>query len=225
MVVCPSCATVNADEGGSCLACGGSLTAAGVPATSPPASRCAAGHPVDPRWESCPYCANGPGADERQAGATRFEAPPLDATAVSASPGRRTELQPAHRSGESGGSGRPSGPADVRPLVGVLVAAEATPEGLLFPLRTGKNSIGSGAECDIGLLHDPRVSSLHALILHRAGSFYLQDRMSTNGTFLNGEEVEPSTGARLLADRDRLRCGGTELTLFTLESAAGAATS
>jgi pSer/pThr/pTyr-binding forkhead associated (FHA) protein len=102
-------------------------------------------------------------------------------------------------------------------LVGILAAPDLGPGGTVFPVRSGKNSIGADRASDIMLPGDSAVSGEHALILHRNGSFHLADRLSTNATWLNGEEV-PANGTVALHDRDRIRCGQTELLFLILET-------
>lgn len=107
-----------------------------------------------------------------------------------------------------------------RPLVGVLAAPGFGPGGSVFAVRQGKNVIGSDRASDVCLSADPRVSLEHALLLHRGSGFYLADRMSTNGTWVNDEEV-PANGTVVLRDRDRIRCGEAELIFFIIERAEG----
>jgi predicted component of type VI protein secretion system len=110
-------------------------------------------------------------------------------------------------------------PVAARPLVGVLAAPGFGPGGSVFPVRQGKNVIGSDRGSDVCLSADPRVSLEHALLLHRGGAFYLADRMSTNGTWVNDEEV-PANGTVVLRDRDRVRCGDVDLIFLIIERAA-----
>lgn len=115
------------------------------------------------------------------------------------------------------------GPAEARrELVAVLAAPSLRPGGVVFPVRTGKNTVGADPASDVCLAEDPQVSGEHALLLHRGDVFYLADRMSTNGTEVNGEELA-GTDARVVKDRDRLRCGATELVLLVLDPDRGQA--
>jgi len=208
----------------------------GTPAVPPPApDRRTRLDGEPPPAAPPPPPAPAPGGPPRP---TRLEEPPGAGPAT-----QRTVLQSsAPAPAPSGGASEPEPPppappaaprpaagasghgpeGDTRPLVGVLAAPDAVPGGLLFPLRAGKNRIGGEPRSEIRLDHDPRVSKEHALILHRGGNFYLSDRMSTNGTFLNGEEVDPATNATRLEDRARIRCGDTELIFFRLDEAAEA---
>ncbi len=71
-------------------------------------------------------------------------------------------------------------------------------------------TIGRGEGCDVRLLRDPEVSRLHAQ-LERLGDTWVvvDDGLSRNGTFVNGERVG---GRDRLANGDVLRCGESLLT-------------
>jgi hypothetical protein len=72
-------------------------------------------------------------------------------------------------------------------------------------------TIGSERSCDLALVDDDFVSGLHAEIRYEAGSLYLIDRESRNGSFLNGERV--TSLPRPLQRGDELRFGTTVLRL------------
>jgi pSer/pThr/pTyr-binding forkhead associated (FHA) protein len=88
----------------------------------------------------------------------------------------------------------------------------------VFPIRGGKNTIGASRTNDVVLAGDSEVSGEHAAILYRNGTFHLADRLSTNGTWVNGQEV-PANGTVPLHDRDRIRCGRTDLVFLVIEPA------
>lgn len=90
----------------------------------------------------------------------------------------------------------------------------------MFAVREGKNRIGAGAHNEIRLHEDGQVSSEHAILLSRRGTFHLADLMSTNGTAVNGDELT-GTHSVELQDRDRIRCGATELLLLTVGPGEG----
>jgi hypothetical protein len=77
-------------------------------------------------------------------------------------------------------------------------------------------TIGRGEACDVPLARDPEVSRLHAQ-LERLGDTWVvvDDGLSRNGTFLNGERV---AGRERLANGDVLRCGES---LVTFRDPAG----
>lgn len=112
----------------------------------------------------------------------------------------------------------PADTASSRRLVAVLAAPALGPGGTVFPVRLGKNSIGADRTNEIVLGGDSEVSREHAVILHRAGAFVLADRLSTNGTWVNGIEV-PANGTVPLRDRDRIRCGKTDFVFLIIEAA------
>ena len=80
-----------------------------------------------------------------------------------------------------------------------------------FPLSLDRDRvlIGRSRESDLSLEDDPRVSRRHA-VLERAGADWavVDDRLSRNGTFVNGERVR---GRRPLHDGDVVRFGRTLL--------------
>jgi hypothetical protein len=246
VIECQSCHTLNPDSEKACLACRGALLRPARPeaparagtGTGTGATRCPAGHPIDPSWKSCPYCdllrgskaKEAPGAGGAAANKPLASASPgplaarLDAAAEPGGP-RRTILQEnAAPSGVSAPrlSPQPSAPADAgRRMVAVLAAPDLGAGGTVFPVRAGKNVIGADRGSDIVLINDPEVSREHAILLHRQGAFHLSDRLSSNGTWINGREL-PASGTVLLSDRDRIRCGKTEFVFLVIESGESA---
>ncbi len=73
-------------------------------------------------------------------------------------------------------------------------------------------SIGRRSDNDVWLM-DEAVSGLHARLEFREGMFSIEDQISTNGTFVNGQRVTRKT----LADGDVISLGGHEL-LFVAET-------
>ncbi len=63
--------------------------------------------------------------------------------------------------------------------------------------------IGRGHNCDV-VLDDKTVSGRHARLAYHHGQWWLEDLISTNGTFLNSE---PVSGAVVLTHGDKIRCG------------------
>ena len=86
------------------------------------------------------------------------------------------------RAGVSG-AGRPLG------RLVVIAAQEGRPApGTSFPLDA-VNSIGRDVNNSI-VIDDSFVSSDHAFLTFRGRAWYVEDRGSTNGTWLNGQRVE-----------------------------------
>jgi hypothetical protein len=78
-------------------------------------------------------------------------------------------------------------------------------------------TIGRGEACDVRLLRDPEVSRLHAQLEELGGTWVVvDDGLSRNGTFVNGERVG---GRDRLANGDVIRCGES---LLTFRDPAGA---
>jgi phosphoserine phosphatase RsbU/P len=81
---------------------------------------------------------------------------------------------------------------------------------------TGKLTvIGRNPSCDI-VVESPMVSSQHALILHTADGYTIDDLGSMNGTFVNGRRL---TARRTLASGDRIDLFGLSLTFEPGEEA------
>lgn len=79
----------------------------------------------------------------------------------------------------------------------------------LFVLEPGDThlTLGRRPGCDITIAWDHRVSGLHAELRAVGGSWLVvDDGLSTNGTFVNGERI---AGRRRLADRDTITLGAT----------------
>jgi pSer/pThr/pTyr-binding forkhead associated (FHA) protein len=79
----------------------------------------------------------------------------------------------------------------------------------IAPLGDGGRelTIGRDRETDVQLSWDPQVSGLHAELRRAGGSWLvIDDGLSRNGTFVNGERV---VGRRRLREGDELRLGKT----------------
>ena len=95
--------------------------------------------------------------------------------------------------------------------VGWIVALNGNQRGRDFRLVTGRNVIGTAADCDI-VLTDPYLSNKHSAIRHEDGRFTLIDLDSTNGTYLNDRRISKEE----LIDNDKIRLGRTELKFKSL---------
>src|SRR6202049_97010 len=82
--------------------------------------------------------------------------------------------------------------------------------GLFSPCAGGPTrTLGRGAEVDLPITWDSAVSGLHAELQGLGGEWTIvDDGLSTNGTFVNGERV---SGRQRLRDEDRIRIGHTIL--------------
>jgi len=71
------------------------------------------------------------------------------------------------------------------------------------------STVGRRAEVDLSIPWDSEVSGLHAELHHLGGEWaVVDDGLSTNGTFVNGERI---SGRQRLRDGDRIRVGRTIL--------------
>jgi len=82
--------------------------------------------------------------------------------------------------------------------------------GREFPLRIGENSIGRES-ADV-LLNDSAVSRKHASITVGESAIEIEDLGSTNGTYVNGEKLEPNAPRDISTD-DEIVLGQTVLRL------------
>lgn len=95
--------------------------------------------------------------------------------------------------------------------VGWVVCLNGSLRGKDFRLVTGRNVMGTAADCDI-VLTDPYLSSKHAVIRHENGEFILIDLDSTNGSYWNEDKISKQE----LIDNDKVRLGRTELKFKSL---------
>ncbi len=93
-----------------------------------------------------------------------------------------------------------------RKLVGWLVSYTLDDMGVDYKLYEGRNIIGRNIDCQIAI-SDSTVSGEHATLLFRAGRYSLRDNQSTQGTFVNGEDIELEPC--YLNDGDMIRIGQT----------------
>ena len=149
------------------------------------------GRPLDPTWDRCPYC--GFSFVTVAAGPPEVPTPapsPLPAPAVPLTPEpRETKM--------------------LRPTPGHfawLAVLNGPRKGHEFRLKDDVFIGRDGTRCEV-VLEDPAVSELHARIKREEGQFILHDLGSTNGTFVNGEQVYRHP----LSDKDRLQLGETQL--------------
>jgi hypothetical protein len=109
----------------------------------------------------------------------------------------------------------PAAPADlaaVGELAPALSAWTLEREGeAAIALPHGETRLGRKADrCDIVLTGDSYISGLHCKLLATETTLELTDLGSTNGTFLNGEQL-PLDQIRQLGPGDAVRLGQTEL--------------
>ena len=187
--------------------------------------RCENGHFIDESWDLCPYCpADHSDPEIPVVRPTRFgegqsprlvtpppPAPPStaarrDSAPVSPPPMERTvavqlpTVNPAA--------------AQKRYTVAWLVGLNGSLRGESFPVRIGRNVLGRDRRSDI-VINDDQASSHHADLVFRPEErrFILMDHNSTNGTYVNDQEIEPR---RDLAVDDVVRIGSHRLLFVPL---------
>lgn len=105
-----------------------------------------------------------------------------------------------------------------RRIVGLLVTYSWRSDGQVFPVREGRNYVGSDPECDVAVDCDPQLSGRHATILYRGRGFWIDDEKSMNGTFVDGECVEEK---QRLDNYSEVRTGSTVWRFIVVEPEAG----
>ncbi len=91
----------------------------------------------------------------------------------------------------------------------ISVVLDNDPEAAKLSFNKNEIAIGRDPSCDI-YLPDSVISSRHARLVYRNAHWWIEDLMSTNGTFLNDERVESPA---ILINGDELRIGKNILIL------------
>ncbi len=107
-------------------------------------------------------------------------------------------------------------PAELKAQLGMerrgdpfLIYREPDSEQQLLALEGERISVGRGGQNELALIWDVETSRVHALLERLGGSWtVVDDRLSRNGTFVNGTRVQ---GRRRLDDRDLIRIGATDV--------------
>jgi|GEM_PF-2592011 len=211
-IVCQACGHRNTEAGSVCRGCGQPLSPGHFP-------RCSNGHIITGGSRFCPWCGEEIGAGGR--GATERYQPGPDSQKfretrkLSETGGRKTQVlsqAPAPEAQRTRvirpGAGEET--AGEPRLVGFLVSYTLDPDGFFFILREGRQSLGSGPEAALRV-EDARLSKEHAVLLFRNGRFIFEDRLSSNGSYLNGQEA---IGQREIFHGDRLAMGEHLYTLI-----------
>ena len=97
-------------------------------------------------------------------------------------------------------------PRAARRIVGWLISYSLDPCGIDWRIYEGTNTIGRDPKNTIIISKDPSISSEHIIILYRRGKFKIKDKMTANGTFKNGEELDVEEAYDLM-DGDTLKLG------------------
>lgn len=174
--------------------------------------RCKNGHFIDESWDICPYCPpdsmyqreeSAPGRSN--AGSDYEQAP-------------RTE-PPAFQDVPAPSPQRTIAAAKVeldqrRYVVGWLVGLNGKARGEAYAVRMGRNVLGRSRDSEI-VIQDDQASAHHADLIYRPEEqrYILMDHNSTNGTYVNGKEIEPR---RDLVSRDIVTIGSHRFLFVSL---------
>ncbi|MBY0527607.1 MAG: SpoIIE family protein phosphatase [Gemmataceae bacterium] len=82
-----------------------------------------------------------------------------------------------------------------------LLILKGTDQGRRMPLEDERTIMGRNRDCQV-VIDFPAVSREHAQILKIGGKFYIEDRDSRNGTFVNNQQIAQRT---LLKNNDRIK--------------------
>jgi FHA domain len=109
---------------------------------------------------------------------------------------------------EQTGELRPVDVGDVAAAGGALVIRSGGGMvGQSFPLQGERVTIGRSPDADV-FLDDVTVSRDHAVLVQRAGGWFLDDSGSLNGTYVNRQRID----SHRLEDGDELQVGKYKLT-------------
>lgn len=95
-----------------------------------------------------------------------------------------------------------------REVVGRLVTCDSDNTNEVFNIYKGRNIIGRDANCNITIA-DGMVSLEHAVLNFRNGEFFVTDRYSSYGTFVNGVDID--LDPCVLKNGDIITIGKTQL--------------
>jgi len=210
-MICPKCNNANPEGSKFCIYCGFSLSAG--------TKICPNGHIYDSIYDKCPICPSPELAEK--IGSTFHSSPTVPNLDSFNDFSDKTVIDQSSESGSSGKKTVIVGAQDnelgqerimqSRKIVGWLVSFSIRPEGIDYKLYEGRNLVTGSGQGDI-IIPDPAVSSPHCMILYRSGKFKIKDELSTNGTYVNGVEIEETE----LNDGDIIKIGTTELKLRTV---------
>jgi hypothetical protein len=196
--------------------------------------RCENGHFIDESWDLCPYCpadhsdpeipivrptrfsdqAQGPRPVATPPPPERARTAPVAAPATAERRDSGVAPPPMERTVAVQVQKLDPAAAQKRYTVAWLVGLSGPLRGESFPVRMGRNVLGRDRRSDI-VINDDQASSHHADLVFRPEErrFILMDHNSTNGTYVNDQEIEPR---RDLALNDVVRIGSHRLLFVPL---------
>jgi len=211
---CPSCGKANKPAAKFCKFCGSPISAN--------YKTCANGHNFDATLADCPYCpkpvAKNVVQDNITSAKTVIETPDVEPgkttldtkttkpekPKITKSKVEKDKITETNKCPVTMTSGKKPD-EKTKKLIGWLVSFDLNPEGADFKLYNGKLKIGKDQSNEI-VLDDPDVSDEHVLILCGDNQILLQDELSANGTFVNGNKIDSRVK---LKDNDEIKVGQT----------------
>jgi hypothetical protein len=227
MIECQVCRTPNRDDAAACVKCSASLRSPNVgrarrtdldesPQPTPSFKSREGFIPSQPERDDRrrTELEEGPPAREKEGFRPPRElAPQREADrrtrlddAVPSPDGAVKEGQAERRGGSQGRAAR---------IVGWMISFDFNDTGQEYVIREGRNTVGRSRECEIDLWFDDRAGEKHAIIVYRGGHCAVKDEASTNGTFLNGEDIGIGATAALKSG-DVLRFGKSTFKVYLL---------
>src|SRR5436309_2070742 len=82
-----------------------------------------------------------------------------------------------------------------------LLILKGANQGQRLQIQGDRVVLGRNPDCDV-VISGTAVSREHAQILNIQGKFYIEDKQSRNGTFVNNQQIN---GRTLLKDSDRIK--------------------
>jgi pSer/pThr/pTyr-binding forkhead associated (FHA) protein len=105
----------------------------------------------------------------------------------------------------------------VHPQIEVISGAHSR----RISLEADRTTVGTAAENDVALEHDPTASHLHAVLERFPAGWCVADLGSSNGTWVNGERI---WSAHRLRHGDEIRVGQTRVIFRDPVAAGGSVT-
>jgi len=153
---------------------------------------------MEPDWDTCRYCPPANVGATRVIKPTRVVSPlrvaGIDPAGVKKKPMGTTQLYSESKKESSA------------ELLGWLVVTQGKEQWRDYRITGGHFVLGRDKDCDI-VIDDGHVSSRHASLRFREGKMVLTDLDSSNGTFVNGDQISRVD----LEDNAEIKIGDTVL--------------
>lgn len=102
-----------------------------------------------------------------------------------------------------------------------MVSFDHNAAGQDYLIRAGRTRIGRGRDNEVSIFYEAKASDLHCTIIWRNGQAAIKDEGSTNGTFVNGEDIGIAN-VQAIRSGDTVTIGGSTFQVFLLEATVAA---